>query len=86
MYKLTSETEPSLSSTTCLAHPQEEVAFAFATPGGKRPKEKQRFSVSLRPPHAGSLEHLKQPRGLWSANSLLGATVAPQSIFPSRSR
>lgn len=33
--------------------------FAFATPGGKRPKEKQCFSVSVYPPHAGSLEHLK---------------------------
>lgn len=85
MYKLTSAAEQSLRSTTCLARSQEEVAFAFATPGGKRPKEKQCFSVSLRPPHAGSLEHLKQPRGLWSAHSLLGATVAPQSIFPSRS-
>lgn len=85
MYKLTSAAEQSLRSTTCPARSQEEVAFAFATPGGKRPKEKQCFSVSLRPPHAGSLEHLKQPRGLWSAHSLLGATVAPQSIFPSRS-
>lgn len=61
MYKMTSELEQSLRSTTRLAHSQEEVALAFATPGGKRPKEKQCFSMSLRPPHAGSLEHLKQP-------------------------
>lgn len=64
MYKLTSEPEHSLSSTTCLARSQEEVAFAFATPGGKRSKEKQCFSMSLCPPHAGFLEHLQQPRGL----------------------
>lgn len=47
MYKLTSEPEQSLCSTTRLACSQEEVAFAFAIPGGKRPKEKQCFSVSL---------------------------------------
>lgn len=63
MYKLTSEPEQLLRSTTHLACSQEEVAFAFATPGGKRPKENQCFSVSLHP-HAGSLEHLKQPQGL----------------------